>query len=145
MMNQTNPPTQNKMNYREILKPYLKNWKWFVVAALIALALGILRIRYTVPEYAIQAKIQILEDQSSGSGLDVFSDLNMLGGGRNRVQDEIEALNSRSNLIQVVKELGLNKKIIAMGNIQNSDLYGNAPFNISFMAPDSIVYQAKEE
>src|SRR5690606_35830344 len=78
-------------------------------------------------------------------GLDVFSDLNMFGGGGNQVQDEIEALNSRTNLIQVVKELGLNKKIIAMGNIKNSDLYNNAPFNISFLAPDSTVFSAKNE
>src|SRR5690606_28036021 len=137
--------SQHKMNYREILRPYLKNWKWFVIAAILAIALGVLKIRYSVPEYALQAKIQILEDQSAASELDVFRDLNIFGGGRNRVQDEIEALNSRSNLIQVVKQLGLNKKIIAMGNIQHSDVYKNAPFNISFLAPDSIVYRAKEE
>lgn len=139
------PLSQNKINYRELLRPYLKNWKWFVIAAIIALALGVLKIRYSVPEYALQAKIQILEDQSSASELDVFRDLNIFGGGRNRVQDEIEALNSRSNLIQVVKQLGLNKKITAMGSIQHSDVYRNAPFNISFLAPDSIVYRANEE
>src|SRR5690554_4134887 len=140
----THPP-QNSMNYREIVRPYLKNWKWFVIAVIVALILGVLKIRYSVPEYALQAKIQILDDQSSASELDVFRDLNIFGGGGNRVQDEIEALNSRSNLIQVVKQLGLNKKIIALGNIKHSDLYKNAPFNISFLAPDSIVHRAKEE
>src|SRR5690606_35097133 len=108
-------------------------------------ALAILYIRYSVPEFELKAKIQILEEQSSASGLDVFSDLNMFGGGGNQVQDEIEALNSRTNLIQVVKELGLNKKIIAMGKIKNSELYKNAPFNISFLAPDSTIFMAKNE
>tara|TARA_R110002050_G_scaffold76183_1_gene162856 strand:- start:2434 stop:4500 length:2067 start_codon:yes stop_codon:yes gene_type:complete len=41
--------------------------------------------------------------------------------------------------------LGLNKKIIALGNIQHSDLYKNTPFNVSFLAPDSIIYRTKEE
>ena len=137
--------SQKKVNYRELLKPYLRNWKWFLLFALIGIVLAVLKIRYTTPEYAIQAKIQILEDQSATSELDVFRDLNVLGGGRNRVQDEIEVLNSRSNLIQVIKQLGLNKKIVALGNIQNSDMYHNAPFKISFMSPDSIVHRSKEK
>ena len=95
--------SQKKVNYRELLKPYLRNWKWFLLFALIGVVLAVLKIRYTTPEYAIQAKIQILEDQSATSELDVFRDLNVLGGGRNRVQDEIEVLNSRSNLIQTAR------------------------------------------
>ena len=138
-------PSTGKINYKELLKPYLRNWKWFIIAAIIGIVLGLLKIRYSVPQYAIQAKIQILEDQNSTSELDVFRDLSGFGGGRNSVEDEIEVLNSRSNLVQVVKQLGLNKNISALGNIQHSDVYLNAPFNISFLAPDSIVYQAKEE
>ena len=134
-----------KNNYKEILKPYLKNWQWFVLAAIVGILLAIFKIRYSTPEYAIQAKIQVLDDQNSTSELDIFRDLNVLGGGRNSVQDEIEVLNSRSNLIEVIKKLGLNKKIIALGNIQHSDLYKNAPFNVSFIAPDSIIYKSKEE
>tara|TARA_R110002049_G_C9167776_1_gene561610 strand:- start:222 stop:2600 length:2379 start_codon:yes stop_codon:yes gene_type:complete len=137
--------SQKKVNYRELLKPYLSNWKWFLIAAIIGITLGVLNIRYSTPEYAIHAKIQILEDQSATSELDVFRDLNVLGGVRNSVQDELEVLNSRSNLIQVIKQLGLNKKIIALGNIQNSDLYHNAPFKINFISPDSIVHRSKED
>jgi capsular exopolysaccharide synthesis family protein len=137
--------SQKKINYKELLKPYLRNWKWFVIAAIIGILLGVLKIRYSIPEYAIQAKIQILDDQGSTSELDVFRDLNVFGGGGNRVEDEIEVLNSRSNLIDIIKQLGLNKKIIALGNIQHSDLYKNTPFNVSFIAPDSILHRAKEE
>ncbi|MCM4154015.1 tyrosine protein kinase [Arenibacter sp. N53] len=133
------------MNYRDWLKPYLKNWKWFVISAIISILLGMLKIRYTSPEYSIQAKLQILEDQNTTSELNVFRDLNVLGGGGNNVDDEIEVLNSRSNLIQLVKQLGLNKKIIALGNIQHSDLYKSAPFNVSFIAPDSIVHRSDED
>ncbi|MCM4167355.1 Tyrosine-protein kinase ptk [Arenibacter antarcticus] len=134
-----------KINYKELLKPYLRNWHWFVLAAIIGIALAVIKIRYSVPQYAVQAKIQILEDQNSTSELDVFRDLSGFGGGRNRVEDEIEVLNSRSNMVQVVKQLGLNKRIIAMGNIQHSDMYQYTPINISFLAPDSIVHRAKKE
>jgi tyrosine-protein kinase Etk/Wzc len=133
------------MNYKDLLKPYIKNWNWFLLSVIVAITLGVLYIRYSVPQYAIQAKLQIIEDESSTSGLDIFNDLNVFGGTRNKVEDEIEILNSRSNLIQVVKQLGLNKKIIALGQIQHSEIYNNAPFNISFIAPDSVVFNSKEE
>lgn len=122
-----------------MLKPYLKNWKWFVVAVLIALLYGYFNIRYSIPQYALNAKIQILEDQNSNSELDVFRDLDILGGGGNFIQDEIEILKSRSHLIELVKELELNTKVIALGKIKDSELYSNKPFNINFAAPDSIL------
>ncbi len=136
---------KRNLDYRELLKPYLKNWKWFVIIAAIAILYGLFKIRYAVPEYAIQAKIQILEDESSTSELDVFRDLDVFGGGRNNVSDEIEILNSRSNFIEVVKQLGLNKKIIALGKIRNSEKYDNPPFIVNFLAADSVLHNAKEE
>ncbi len=66
-----------------------------------------------------------------------------VGGGGNNIEDEIEVLKSRSNLIDIVKELGINKKIIALGNIQNGELYNNAPFKLNFIAHDSIILNSK--
>lgn len=145
MKNDITNLSQGSIDYGDLLKPYLKNWKWFVIAVVIAMTLGFLKIRYSVPEYAIQAKIQILEDKNSGSELGAFADLGILGGGRNNVLDEIESLNSRTNLIEIVKKLGLNKKIIALGQIKNSELYDNPPINVNFLAHDSIVHNSNAE
>ena len=38
-------------------------------------------MRYTVPKFAVEAKIQILEDAKGPSQLNVFEDLGILGGG----------------------------------------------------------------
>ncbi|WP_350288787.1 polysaccharide biosynthesis tyrosine autokinase [uncultured Croceitalea sp.] len=133
----------NNVDLSKLIKPYVKNWKWFVVSVIVTITFAILYIRYTVPEYAIRSKVMILEDQNSTSELGAFSDLGVLGGTRNNVQDEIESLNSRTNLIEVVKELGLNKRIIAIGNFKNTGLYDNPPFNINFLGPDSIVQKTE--
>lgn len=130
------------MDYSELLKPYIKNWKWFFICGTIALFLGFLKIRYTIPEYSIKSKILILEEQNSRSELDVFKDLDFLGNVGSNVEDEIEILNSRSNLIEIVKRLGLNKKIIALGNFLESDLYDNPPFIVNFIAHDSIIHNS---
>ncbi|MBL4879782.1 MAG: polysaccharide biosynthesis tyrosine autokinase [Oleispira sp.] len=136
--------SQENLDYRELLKPYLKRWKWFVVTGLTAVLLGFIYIRYAVPQYAVQAKIQVLEDEKGSSQLNVFKDLDVFGGVGNQIDDEIEILTSRSNLIALVKELGLNVKIIALGNIKNSEIYRNPgpPFKINFIAPDSIVHNS---
>ena len=47
--------------------------------------------------------------------MDIFRDLDVLGGAGNAIEDEIEMLKSRSNLIELVRELELNTKIIALG------------------------------
>ncbi len=137
--------SEKNMDLGEMLKPYLRNWKWFVITVIIAVLLGVLKIRYSIPQYEIQTKIQILEDQGSNSELDVFRGLGVFGGGGSNIEDEIEVLNSRSNLIEVVKKLGLNKKIIALGQIKSSELYNNQPFNVNFIAEDSIIYNSKTE
>jgi capsular exopolysaccharide synthesis family protein len=137
--------SQSNMDYRDLLRPYSKRWKWFLLSIIIAIGLGILHIRYSIPEYAIQAKIQILEDQNSTSELGVFGDLGVFGGGGNNVKDEIELISSRSSLINIVKDLGLNKRIIALGNIMNKELYDKPPFIVNFIAEDSIVHNSQQE
>ena len=137
--------SQEIPDYRELLKPYLKNWKWFVVSGLIALVIGFIYNRYTVPKYAVQAKIQILDSNQGSSQLSVFEDLGILGEGGVQIEDEIEIIKSRSNLIALVKKLGLNINITALGNIKNSAIYRNPgpPFNINFLAPDSVVHNSR--
>ncbi|MFD2587076.1 GumC family protein [Croceitalea marina] len=135
----------NNADLSNLIKPYLKNWKWFVTSVILAIIFAIFYLRYTVPQYAIRSKVKILKDQNSTSELGAFTDLGVLGGTSNNVQDEIESINSRTNLIEVVKELGLNKRIIAIGNIINTGLYDNPPFNINFLGPDSIVQKTEYE
>ncbi|SHJ59105.1 capsular exopolysaccharide family [Arenibacter nanhaiticus] len=126
-------------NLKEILGMYTRHWKWFVLSVIIALSLAFVKLRYSIPEYSAQAKIQILEDKNANSELGSFKDLGILPSGTNKVEDEIEIINSRSNFIEVVKKLGLNVKITALGKILDSEVYKNPPIKISFIAKDSIV------
>lgn len=130
--------TEN-FDLKEILGAYTKHWKWFVVSVLVFSFLAYLHLRYTIPKYAAQAKIQIVDEKSSSSGVDLFSELNLFSGGANKVEDEMEIINSRSNFIEVVRELGLNTKIKILGNIIDQELYSNPPVKINFIAADSII------
>ena len=127
---------------KEIITNYTKHWKWFVLSVLVALAIAYVKLRYSVPEYAAEAKIQILDDKNSTSELSTFQDLGVVPGSANKVEDEIEIINSRSNFIEVVKKLGLNVKITSLGKILDSEVYQNPPFKVNFIAKDSIVNNA---
>ena len=122
---------------------FLSKWKWFLLSAVIALGLAYLNIRYTIPEYKISSQIQVVQEKNAASELSVFKDLDILSGNSREIEDEIQILGSRSNYIEVVKELGTNIKIVSLGNIINSEVYGNEPFNINVIAPDSTLNKAK--
>ena len=132
----------SNMDLNEIIKSYTRHTKWFIISVIIAIIFAFLYIRYATPEYAVKAKIHILEDKNSGSELSAFSDLGLLGGGKNNVEDEIEIFNSRTNFIEVSEKLKLNLTITELGNVKNSEVYSNRPINISFLESDSIINRA---
>ncbi|MBU2975938.1 GumC family protein [Zobellia sp. B3R18] len=141
-LNNQNSISNNSFDFKEILATYAKHVKWFVLSVVFALIIALLYIRYATPQFAVQTQIQILEDKTSGSELDVFQDLNLLGGGKNKVEDELQLISSRSNFIRVVKELNLNTQILVQGNIKETELYKNPPVNLNFIAADSILNRA---
>lgn len=138
-----NDPFKKYDSLSDILSVYLSKWKWFLLSAIIALVLAYLNIRYTIPEYKISSQIQVVQEKNAASELSVFKDLDILSGNSREIEDEIQLLGSRSNYIEVVKELGTNIKIVSLGNIINSEVYGNEPFNINVIAPDSTLNKAK--
>ncbi|MGB5819509.1 MAG: polysaccharide biosynthesis tyrosine autokinase [Saonia sp.] len=141
----TQTPTSNNIEIKELISTYTKHWKWFILSVIAFLICAFLFIRYSTPEYASEAKIQILDEKSGGSGIDLFKELDFLSGGKSQTEDEIQIINSRSNFIEVVEELGLNTRIMALGNIMNSELYVNPPITLNFIAPDSTIHKANFE
>src|SRR6056297_1796359 len=129
-----------ELDLKSLLNTYLKQWKWFLASVITFALLAFTYLRYTVPKYSASAKIQILEEKSAASELNVLQDIDMFSGGATKIEDEIEILKSRENFIQVVRNLKLNVKYFVQGNLRDNELYGgNFPFTINFISPDSIV------
>jgi capsular exopolysaccharide synthesis family protein len=131
--------TENKLNIKNSITTYTKHSKWFAISAILALLLGYLYIRYTVPEFEVTSQIQVVEEKGGAGGLSVFQDLDMFSGTSKAVEDEIEILASRANYIDVVKELRTNIQFKALGNVIDTEVYNNAPFNVNFIAKDSLI------
>ncbi|WP_422859650.1 GumC family protein [Flagellimonas sp. S174] len=138
---------QEGIDLKGILGKYLRHWKWFAVSLFVTVLMSYFYLRYTTPQYNAMAKIQVIEDKSSSSELSVFQDLDLLSGGQTKVEDEIELLMARGNFIDIVRKLKLNIRYFVLGNVVNSELYGeeNLPFNINFIAEDSLINKSQFE
>ena len=130
---------------KDSISIYLKKWKWFALSGFIFIVAAFIYLRYATPKYLSQAKIQIVDDQGASTGMNLLQEVDLFGGGSNSVLDEIEIINSRSNFIAVVKELGLNTKIYSLGSIRNTEIYHNPPVKVNFIAEDSIISKADFE
>ncbi|EAR01105.1 GumC family protein [Maribacter sp. HTCC2170] len=135
--------SENTAELKQYILLFAKHWKWFMLSAVVALLMAYAKMRYTIPEYAVSSQIQIVQEKNSTSELSVFRELDVFSGGSTEVEDEIQILRSRANFIDVVKELGLNTEIRALGKVIDSEVYKNAPFNINVIAPDSVINNAK--
>lgn len=133
---QTQEETQEEsLNIREIIKPYVHRWYWFVVAAIFAVALAWFFLRYSISVYNTESTLLIKEVKKSSAGqpeLSIISELGGIGGmGTNSVDNEIEILKSKKLMLSVVRELGLETNIYSIGKIKDAELYREtSPFII---------------
>lgn len=137
--------SSSELDLKTLFKICLRNWKWFALSIIICVALAMVYLRYTVPEYSATAKIQILEESNQASELSVLQDLDMFSTGKSQIEDETELLSARDNFIHIVQQLDLNIQFFILGNIKNTEIYNkkNVPFSVNFLSNDSIVNNAK--
>lgn len=129
----------NSESLNDIIAAYTKNWYWFIFSVILALVFAFLHLRYAVPKFRVNAKIQVIGGDNSMSELSVLKDLNVFGGsGTTEMTDEIELLKSRDNFFKVVEKLKLNIKYEVLGKVKNYVVYPSHPFSINFLAPDTI-------
>ncbi|NJB70281.1 capsular exopolysaccharide synthesis family protein [Saonia flava] len=128
-------------NFSDEIRKYIKHWKWAVLSLIIGIIIAHLFVRYSTPKYLAKAKIQILQEKSSGSGVSLLQDIDVFSNMENNVEDEVEIIASRSNLIEVVRQLGLNTKVYSLGSIRSKELYENSPITLNIIAPDSTMHR----
>lgn len=132
--------SSNTNDINNFINNYLKkHWKWFILSIIAFVALAYFYLRYTAPEYAISAKIMLINDKPTAPETIVFDDLREYSEKSTKVDDEIEILKSRSLMVNVVKELSLNYRFFAEGRIHKQELYPEPPIKVNFFKSDSII------
>lgn len=118
-----------EIHINEIIRPYARKWPWFIIGALIALALAYFYLKTTTPVYKVQSTVLIKDSKASGSAageMGVLKDLSGLGGmGTNSVDNEIEIFKSKKLMRNVVASKGLQTNIISDEGLSERELYGD--------------------
>jgi len=138
--NQTQDETQEEsLNIREIIKPYIYRWYWFIIGTIVTILVAWFFLRYSIPVYSTESTLLIKEVKKSTSGqpeMSVVSELGGIGGmGTNSVDNEIEILKSKKLMLSVVRELALETNIYSKGKIKETELYKEtSPFLVRIIS-----------
>lgn len=126
------------ISLKDILSPYLRQWKWMALGILICLGFTFMYLRYRPTVYESHAKLLIKYEQAgSYSNISAFKDMGLFDGisGYNNLYNEVEFLKSRALIEQVVRKLNLNRTIYLVGKktgFERREFYKDSPIELIF-------------
>lgn len=126
------------ISLREMLDKYLRYWPAFIIAIFLSLGIAHLYLRYTKPVYQITSTL-LIKDEKSASADDILSQLDLAGSSK-VIENEIEILQSKTLMAEVVKRLSLNVSLSKEGRMVNSDLYTNPPLRVAVVSINPEFY-----
>ncbi|WP_027385697.1 GumC family protein [Chryseobacterium gregarium] len=135
MNNSQSDESIKEINIQESIKPYLKNWVWFIIIPVLTLLLTYVYLKFVTPVFNVKSSVLIKDAKSTpsvGEEFSVLQDLSGFGGmGTNSIQNEIEIFKSKKLIQDVVKTLHLQISVFAKQGVISKELYADtSPFEI---------------
>lgn len=132
---QTDIEKDDEVDIKAILMTYLMYWPQILVCVIIAMILGWLYLAKTAPTYQVSASVLIKNDNDKtggGNPNSMLSGLQNLGmfSMANNFDNEVEILNSRTLVQNVVEKLDLYVDVTEKQGLRTVDLYANSPLKV---------------
>ena len=123
----------SRLNFATIYTMLVLNWQYFLFSLIIFICGAFLYLRYTEPTYKVSARLLIKGDESrmrrnTSQMLSNMTDLGFMTNSSG-LDNEVEVLQSRVLLRDVVKSLKLYAEYRTEGRIKKSLVYGRQPVN----------------
>ncbi|WBV61541.1 polysaccharide biosynthesis tyrosine autokinase [Chryseobacterium camelliae] len=119
---------KEETSIKEIIAPYLKNWKYFVGSVVLMFILAVLYIKSTAPVYKAQTSVLIKDAKKMSAASGDMGVLQSLGGfsgmGTNSIENEVGVFESKTIVEDVLKEHNFQTPIYAKQTFFNLELYG---------------------
>ena len=127
---------EDMISLRDILEIFIFNWKWFIVSALVCLALSRLYLATQPNIYQRSAVLLVKDDNGNSSsrstrGTDALMQLNGVMMGTN-VKNEVYVLQSHQLMMDVVRLLHLDVQYLYRPRLRTHSLYTTKPFIAEF-------------
>ncbi len=126
----------------QFVSKYLPYWPLFVLASVFALVSAYIYLRYTTPVYEADATIIIKDDKKGNEESKLMESLDQISS-KKIVENEIEVIQSRKLMEDVVRTLGLYAPVYSKGDVHDVLAYTNSPISIIAPFPDSLLFVDK--
>ena len=113
-------------SFQKVLSLLVLNWQYFLFSFIIFVSGAILYLRYTEPTYKLSARILIKDDQKKNSNASqLLTNMMDLGFVTNSsgIDNEVEVMQSRILMRDVVRELHLNAEFRSKRHIKDQLVY----------------------
>lgn len=125
-MNDNNTQTE-EIHIKELIKPYIKRWKWFLFSGLFALLVAYIFLKTQNPVYETASTVLIKDSKKSlgGQDFEMLRDLSGLGKMNSEgVENELEVFKSKKLMTTVIKDLGIETDIYVPSFFKETEVYG---------------------
>ena len=122
----------------QMLAKYFTYWPLFVLFFILSVVASFIYLRYAIPKYQATASLIIKDEKKGTDDSKLMESLNMINT-KKIIENEIEILQSRPLINQVVNKLFLYAPMYHEGRIKELSAYMDAPVIVESMYPDSII------
>lgn len=137
------------LNFQTIFAALVLNWQWFLLSLIICISGALIYLRYAEPVYKVSSRMLIKDEDKRKNANQMLSNIQDLGFLNNStgIENEIEVLQSRILLRDVVKDLKIYTEYRSKGRVQNPVIYQTQPVNIDLDPQhlDSLDYNLLEK
>lgn len=134
--------TDKAPNLRAVLTRYLKQWPWFIVSVLVAMAGAYVYTLYQTPIYQIKTSLLIKDDKKGLSEESILKEMDILAP-KKAIENEIEILMSYSMMDKVIDELGLDVQYFRSSPFIDEEIYDESAIRLVVEKPNSALYDDK--
>ena len=120
------------IDFRKLFAVLVLNWHWFLLSLLLSIGGGVAYLYLKEPVYKVSARMLIKGDDKKGNNSQMLSKMEDFGFLTNStgIENEMEILQSRILLRDVVKDLKLYTEYRKVENVLKRIIYGKQPLNV---------------
>jgi capsular exopolysaccharide synthesis family protein len=137
------------LNFQVIFAALVLNWHWFLLSLIICFSAALIYLRYADPVYEVSARMLIKDEQKQKNASQMLASVEDLGFLTNStgIDNEVEVLQSRILLRDVVKDLKLYTEYRREGRVKDAIIYNSQPVNVDLDPEhlDSLDYNLLEK
>ncbi len=134
---------EQKNPVSELLLKYLPFWPLFMSLIIIFGILAVLYLHFAVPVYQISATILVKDEKKGVDDANLMEQLDLFGS-KKFVENEIEVIQSRQLMREVVKNLSLYAPVTSKQSVFTKPAYVISPVMIQAKSPDSLAGEEKK-